>query len=37
LHLTEAQAGEVRHRLAKINRRTVPFDEAFKRFHSRKA
>lgn len=37
LHLTEAQAEEVRRRLAKTNRRTVPFDEAFNRFRSRKA
>ena len=37
LHLTQAQAEEVRRRLASPNRRTISVDEAFKRFRSPRA
>lgn len=37
LRLTEAQAEEVRRRLAKPNPETVPFEKAFRRFRSAKA
>jgi hypothetical protein len=36
LHLTQEQVAEVRRRLARPNRRTVAFDDAFKGFHSRR-
>ena len=37
LRLTDEQATEVRRRLADVNRKTIPFEEVFKRFRSRKA
>jgi hypothetical protein len=37
LHLTEAQAAEVRRRLANPNPKTVPFEKAFRRFRTSKA
>jgi hypothetical protein len=36
LHLTEKQAEEVRRRLQKSDRRTISFEETFKRFRSRR-
>jgi hypothetical protein len=37
LHLTQEQAEEVRRRLANPHAKTVPFEEAFKRFRSSNA
>jgi hypothetical protein len=37
LHLTEAQAEEVRRRLADPNPKTVSFEKAFRRFRTSKA
>jgi hypothetical protein len=37
LHLTEAQAEEIRRRLANPNPKTVPFEKTFQRFRTSKA
>jgi hypothetical protein len=37
LHLSAAQADKVRRRLANPNPKTVPFEQAFRRFRSAKA
>jgi hypothetical protein len=37
LHLTKDQVAEVRRRIARTDRRTIPFEDAFKRFRYRKA
>jgi hypothetical protein len=36
LHLTREQVAEVRRRLARPNRRTIAFEDAFKSFRSRR-